>query len=1796
MPDDFSFADPVATPVPDSSFSPEPVPTSTPAPIQTAEVISSQPIDSSLSSSKDFEIEAFKILRDSTDYNTGVNALIDQYKTSKFDNPEEAKGILETYAQNLSYKFKEDSLDPYTNPDNVIAIAPFKFKDAVGEDTVSKINDYEKKNLDLIETTDNPDLLAVAKPLKRAIETISSEGRRDEIAGDEEGVSSFLSDKLFRGVEGAVGPFAKLLGLDGLDKDLYERTQRHRDADLSSAIASGAGMVAPLLGASVLAGPAAGALLGASAETAATTSLLAASSVIGAQSLGFAKDMYKRSIEATGDEDKALMAAGLTVASQAVMLVPLGKATSGLAGFITKQLGRKAVEEGAAKTVSEAILKGLEAQKKTWGNVARSTLEAGAAGSAGAIINNIGSNIGLDQNGDITHGAANAFLANAVLGGVITGGHALLENAVINQARKTFTDIESKLAKELPPKPKEGEESKPERAQFYKDPEGYYVPREDPPTFEERVENQTKARKEEEDYIDSPLPDSEGKMTDETGEPVDIPSHTDIVVENRPEGTVLVTSKEALRPGRFLSNFFKKLGAHISLNRNVVDGAFGAFYTDSNKIKLLRSLGADPETLNSTLAHEGTHFLDKLLNNAFIKSPTLKSTAEKLLGLKEVTMGAVIAKELKAQAKDISMKWRPGWDGVESKNLISTDPLEKFRAYRSEPTEIYADVGDAIWNDPAWVKEKYPEVYSAFEKGLARDKTINQFWKDFQEMENDPNKLSEFNLQIAKEARIREEDINVAAKKAKKEKDSFQNKMKRDSDLSYQMVFDKISPARQIVKNLVGKARQEGFQLLNEISRRGHLGPYLERVIDTPLKQLWDKFLQSKIDPNMWAQYEFANDVETARTPTMERVKENPELYFEVAKFIKEFLRKEKGIKPIILDKYFNLEKIKTADDLNAAFAGLGIVGDTADLYQINYFLGLYKSDDPLRGAKAARRHASAVASLNRKKESIPIENLKAFIDSLPTDKSRVGAVPEKFKEALQDVTTANAFAVRKYLINEGAYNVYDAGRDIAYIQNTLGPEKFSELKKFHEEFHNILAAPLDIIERSGIFSPDTIARIHLNKGNYITHNMLSNFEGNDAVSGSIRSAIGSLGETGNELTATPTKIKAITARAYWQNAVNASIKIADNAGLIKEITRSKPGVDVFALKDRLSRGDKEHSYLIGYTEGRPSLYKIAGGEGFGRMFESQRDFSGIFSLLNPVLSLSDAFNKSFLTRQLKTVFSPGFVVGQKFYDRALEKVLANSLQITFGLPIQVGKLRANDVKTVAELRHYQKTGELTGRLKEIVDLDGVTLRLATLFNEGISTERTYEDTVYQSFSNRLPDEKSALEKLGFYTEKALDKAGGAWLKQIAEFDEIRTKVNGYRIGKEMLDMSDAEAAVFARDNFGVPDPLGGGIAAPALNRMFLFGAAHAGGLRVLKTLLKDMPKTAATQVALRVLLPKLMLSTVVMYPVIKALSNEEDAQKYMKWLNMTDRYSKMSKNVMPLGFQDGQGNYHNFWGVDNKDIQSDWKAWGIGLPQSRELTIASKAVWPFIEHLFEGDPLAATGGAIKGAASSLTGGIQPAIQYMINIGQLSLGYNPTDFFRGKGILDRDVAQGTDIGLKAKEYGKYFLGSQYSGIAPYNPFQTTKPKSIGEEILQKPIIGPFARRLTFATNYGSLEKTADANKLEDAVKANIITSTGEKTKEILQEYRNAAGAISKIGKGWQKEMGPSVAHRTRMLTSWHSKVWLPLTHKLQDAQEAGDSEHYNYLLDTLERQATHLLEVLDRTSSTISEKPKEGQE
>lgn len=346
----------------------------------------SAPAEKDIGSSYLFNADAQAILEEAPTLEAGLSSLEESYSSKAWDDGDAAQKTAETYAQELRYRFKDQSL--YNNRE-LHQIAPIDFSEAEGATNYDKAVDWANKNKEFLEQPDlPPNYVMVKDKLNKSIEAKSMELKRAAKFDEHGFVYGAAKDAVVRMVQGATSAPAALLGMKKYNELLTENTDPSRDSDLTSDIASGIGMLEGGI-ASTVAGP------------------VGVYGYLGATGAGAVKERYNQAKEATGDATKALHAAEIEGAAQTVMLGTGAKVLTQPAKTVFSKIFGKKVVDAASKVAAETA-----AQKIT-----KAAITMGTAQAAAGVISNKAEAVGTDNpHKDLTDRMGRNFLLGAIFG------------------------------------------------------------------------------------------------------------------------------------------------------------------------------------------------------------------------------------------------------------------------------------------------------------------------------------------------------------------------------------------------------------------------------------------------------------------------------------------------------------------------------------------------------------------------------------------------------------------------------------------------------------------------------------------------------------------------------------------------------------------------------------------------------------------------------------------------------------------------------------------------------------------------------------------------------------------------------------------------------------------------------------------------------------------------------------------------------------------------------------------------------------------------------------------------------------------------------------------------------------------------------------------------------------------------------------------------------------------------------------------------------------------------------------
>ena len=313
----------------------------------------------------EFELGALAAVENAPNIDIGYQWLTEEYEGSEWDNPRQASQLLSQYGTILRQKFNSNNVAGLGDVSQELPYSLDELPDADIEDEedrrIEKVNLWEEANLKYLDVATEPNLILKRDLLRQYVPQSASLQRR--VIKD----PGVVRDTAARVVLGVISPITTLFGAPE-PEFLKEQTNPERDDDFLSELITGVGTVGAAIG------------------VGAATGGVGVAAYLGAGATGSVKETYQDTKETTGDTERALAAAGVDAAGQAVGFALGGRVATKIGGKIASAtqtaLGAstKAIAEGATPQAASTIFKAamISAGQQGAGNVAMTAGKLGA--------------------------------------------------------------------------------------------------------------------------------------------------------------------------------------------------------------------------------------------------------------------------------------------------------------------------------------------------------------------------------------------------------------------------------------------------------------------------------------------------------------------------------------------------------------------------------------------------------------------------------------------------------------------------------------------------------------------------------------------------------------------------------------------------------------------------------------------------------------------------------------------------------------------------------------------------------------------------------------------------------------------------------------------------------------------------------------------------------------------------------------------------------------------------------------------------------------------------------------------------------------------------------------------------------------------------------------------------------------------------------------------------------------------------------------------------------------------------
>jgi hypothetical protein len=1342
-----------------------------------------------------FEVDAFKILRDSKTLDEGLNALVKAVDAEEWADPAEVRKTYIEYGEALRAKFKQGLF----GEQDIEAIAPFKMEEiqldkdfaTQEEQEVARINEWEKLNKQFVLTTDNRDYLATQTAFINSIDRVAAAKRRKIKGGD----ASYMEDLFYR-FAGSVD------ALPGIDTGLSESTNPKYDEGYGGAIAQGAGQLVTMLGAGAAATVATGNPVAGVAATVAIGGAMGAEEVY---------NQYENILAETGNQSSAQRAAAIEAVGQAFQILPTtkiaGKISTGIGKKILKQEVKKETEgwvkrvgadaltefgtEGVGQGISNVATQSGLGKELNWEDTLRGVPQAAVAGGlVSGVASGVyeSSNILSDVKVNRAISDAQAALANKTTGGafqVPTDAEQALTSQGINPEDQTLQDMGDFIDRipvvpRIVPVEDEGVPSvqvdptaqRVEEAANPKSP-GERVFNTRRPVFDEeaqaigedgRAVPRTKSLGTDLDATmteAAAIPKETLKPTQESAFEIENEVDSDKVLADtaidQDNNPIIAPSQETIaehlngadkNPMSFVMSVMAANNAEIT-TQAARPGSYGFNNAGTNTVGFVRSLWRDQGKALRTMAHEFGHWLD-YLGKKPRKTQSGEDIVSKLLRVKSKI--ADLSKQndaLAASARAVSKMWRPGW----------VDDNSVHGKYRARPTEIFADVMSAFMVRPDLFiskpgrKAQFADLYSAMDLGMSADPQVSKFWNQLNQILTDPTLMDAYRTELDAKNNFRFAKAIKDRQLAEQEQSQLTLKnVRAKATRVYQYAVDAMHSARQLAFSETDPAvKEEKLKFLNDLQANSYLKTLLDHTGRIPRNAALKRAFDAGVRMNDINTYMRADNLVFGDTVTMKNVREDPMSYASVA-----LLFREGGP----LAKYAITQETQDAVKEIASQVAQGsvqpeLVTKTLARLSLDFAIGdanVSKLDQKrLKEAKTDKERAEIQAGINaksaRRAEREGMSDAEARMRQDIKDEN-VELEPGT-KDRLFEIIKPTAFNTRRYLANNFG-NLDTAVDQVESLRNKLTPEQFDIMLDAVKTIHETLATLLPIIESSGVFPAAIMERMKLNKDNYVTNLVLKYWEQDPSIDATVRTALGSLEATGGEAPATIMKMEALATWAYKQNAINDYAKMLESSGIpVRSVDSTNYKIkpeDATSWFYSKEAKDADEFALVTRKNGKPSVVVVKGRQ-FADAIRTVADVPLIgvaaTATKNIVTAIED-INNMLLLRPLYTVNNPAFALSQFRKDRANEAFWAKSFWPTlFGS------------HTDPELRSMKKRAwSAINKILKGEKLDGADAALAQQL-------RDFQVINGQELENAMSQEASRpKETWEVFAEKFADEAG----------------------------------------------------------------------------------------------------------------------------------------------------------------------------------------------------------------------------------------------------------------------------------------------------------------------------------------------------------------------------------------------------------------------------------------------------
>jgi hypothetical protein len=730
-----------------------------------------------------------------------------------------------------------------------------------------------------------------------------------------------------------------------------------------------------------------------------------------------------------------------------------------------------------------------------------------------------------------------------------------------------------------------------------------------------------------------------------------------------------------------------------------------------------------------------------------------------------------------------------------------------------------------------------------------------------------------------------------------------------------------------------------------------------------------------------------------------------------------------------------------------------------------------------------------------------------------------------------QDVDAGLWYLAHSGVLNPGGETPQTATSDLAAMKKKLSDDKFAKLEKIASDYRRLVAESFRAARDVGIISQEMWKqKIEPNIDTYATFAVVEYFNGR--VPGGLKKQIGTVKDIANPLTTTLMKALAMNRLVERQKAVLAMIDAVtiDFPGAVSEEHKvdryhreQAPGAgkeNVFYYVDGKLRYRSMDKYLAAMLKTNNidqlrTITQTLSSKLYGVFHPLYVVYSFAWQVRNPQRDMKRSYKSAMATLH----------ADEPSYRQVMAAVLDPYIPI-FGSPRQI-KYYTKGWKT-AWHRARRKYDPL---LSEMLREKALSYRAFHSFEaaEGDPTPTR----MMKKAGVLAPDGANSRRDLFGFVQK-LSKGAKLGIETVSIFQETLSKVAMYKMLTD-YGVTGQERAAIVRNYTGTPDSTtAGGFAGDITNGLFMYAKVQMAGLQA-DMEIATHPSTAAGYWARSVIVD--FGAKAVMGMALAGMFGD-DVKDWIKRIPSYDLEKYICVPIPPFYFSQGK--------------DGTKKSVYLRLPHDDVTRMLAGTTWTLIRGLVDRRPHIV--GQSLGVFYGEFPGFNPGIDLLVKAGQLAVGRNPFDAFRGREIVPRNNWEAGGW-YRWKEYGRHFINEfgvlSQLGAAILPDFFYGSPED------SEPV--PWETMFRRAVGISSLIKISDRGLNESfyweqsyeeqqraRLKVKLDAKVSGRTSERNRLNRQAHA----------KPLEPKDEDRRQQLNTWYRVYYDPLLQYMEEVRDA----------------------------------------